>query len=248
VRRGSDAQKSVPLIRTLLSNGASVTLGLEQDIAIGPPIDRRFLLSTRTKKKPTPPTLLLKKFLTLLALFAAGSSFLHAQEALFDLGFPAFDIQVDQGSFTQTSTGIEWSGDMQAGDLVGGFFPMALDLSAYTTAPWQFGIAMVISGENPNVSFTGEFFDSNFNSAVYSGSTPNIVNGFALLDFESLSPGFDYTEVVGFQITWGGTGFESATVVTATSVAAVPEPGVVGLVLFGLGVCALRRSRAKRED
>lgn len=190
--------------------------------------------------------MILKKLLTLLALTIVGASFLHAQEALFDLGSEDFDIQAEQGAFTQTLAGIEWNGDMQAGDLVGGFFPVALDLSAYTASPWQFGIAMLISGENPNVSFTGEFFDSNFNSAVYSGSTPNIVNGFALLDFESLSdPGFDYTDVVGFQITWGGSGSEPATVVTATSVAAVPEPGAVGMLLLGLGVCALRRSRAK---
>lgn len=188
----------------------------------------------------------MKKILTLLILTIVGGSILHAQEALFDLGSPDFDIQAEQGSFTQTSSGIEWSGEMLAGDYVGGFFPAALDLSAYTFAPWQFGIVMSISGTDPAVSFTGEFFDGNFNSAVYSGSTPNIVNGIALLDFDYLSdPGFDYTNIVGFQITWGGTGTESATVVTATNVVAVPEPGSVGLLLLGLGFCAWRRVRTK---
>lgn len=187
----------------------------------------------------------MKKLLTLLALTVAGTSFLNAQVALFDLGSPDFDIQAEQGEYTQTSTGIEWSGDVQAGDLVGGFFPIALDLSPYTTAPWQFGVAMSISGENPNISFTGEFFDSNFNSAIYSGSTPNIVNGFALLDFDHLSdPGFDYTNVVGFQITWGGSGFEPATVITATSVTVVPEPAT--WALLGLGAAALLFFRRRR--
>lgn len=192
----------------------------------------------------------MKKTIAILAVAVLGTVAVQAQSVdLFNLGSVELDITNDQGAYSQTASNISWQGNPQFGDLVaGGLLSGPYDLTAYTGPGWEFGLTMAIVGTNPNLPFTVELFDGDFNISLYNGSTPNIVDGIALLTLGSTDVGFSFANIIGFQFTWGGTGSEAGTTVTVTDFVAVPEPSTYALLSLGalaLGGYAARRRLRK---
>jgi hypothetical protein len=187
----------------------------------------------------------------LISLFTvAGSSLSIAQgpTTLFGLGSISFDIELSQGSYSQSQNSISWQGNLQVGDFVGGIiFPGPLDLSSYIVGPFQFAIEMSITGTNPSVPFTVQFFDLSFNTASFSGSTASITSGVVPLAFLAADSGFSFANIFALELAWDASGSEAGSTIVATNVVAIPEPSsalFVGLAAAGFFLLRRRRQRA----
>jgi hypothetical protein len=135
---------------------------------------------------------------------------------------------------------VVFNGAYALGDTLGGSFT-AQDWSAYT----DFGIVMTLTGTNPDLPFSVQFYDSSFNVInTYSGFTSvNPLSPFQPLTLAIPGTGV-LSSVAGVQFTWDGGGTINA---TAEKVAVVPEPSTYALLFLGasaLGGYAIRRRRA----
>lgn len=148
--------------------------------------------------------------------------------------------------YSQTASGIVFSGAYALGDTLAGYVQPNADYSAYGSAPWQFGVVMTLTGANPNLPFSVTFFDDEFNSInTYSGTTTAAVAGVATFVPLTLSiPGTGVlTTIGGLQYNWDGGGTINTTV---SEIAAVPEPSTYALLAMSglaLGGYAVRRRR-----
>ena len=187
-----------------------------------------------------------KKTLLALSLAAASAATSFAQQIdLVSLGSPIFTVDAGATTalYSQTGSGVIFNGSYALGDTLGGTFT-SQDWSTYTSPAYDFGIVMTLTGINPDLPFSVQFYDDTFQVInTYSGTT----TGATTSTFQPLSlaiPGTGIlTSVAGIQFTWDGGGTINATVekIAAT---AVPEPSTYALLALGglaLGGYAMRR-------
>lgn len=170
----------------------------------------------------------------------------HAYIDLVSLGSPGFTVSAEAttASYSQTSDGIVFNGTYVLGNTLGGVFA-AQNWSdpAFTT----FAVKMTLTGVNPNLPFSVEFYDDEFNIInTYNATTTGILGTSTYVDLTLGFPGTGIlTSVAGVQFTWDGDGAINTTV---QGVAAVPEPSTYALLsLAGLafgGYALRRRGRA----
>ena len=113
------------------------------------------------------------------------------------------------GHQAKAGYGIQFSPSVALGDTLGGTFAQTYDWSVYAGTDWEFGVVMSLQGTNPNLPFTVEFFDSNFeSSASYQGSIVGVLtsNTFLPLTLTTSQAGFNYSDMGGLQFTWDGFG------------------------------------------
>ena len=187
---------------------------------------------------------------TILALFLAASTAatsLAQQTDLVSLG--SATLSIDPGSttafyYSQDTVGVLFNGAQTSGDTLGGSFT-SLDWSTYTTPSYDFGIVMTLTGTNPNLSFSVQFYDSTFQVInTYSGTTTGATtSSFQLLTLTTAGTGI-LSDVAGIQFTWDGSGTVNANIEKIAAVVAVPEPSTYALITLAglaLGGYALRR-------
>jgi hypothetical protein len=160
---------------------------------------------------------------------------------LVSLGSPTFTVDpvATTAAYSQTGSGLVFNGTYVLADTVGGTFT-SQDWSnpTYTT----FGVVMSITGTNPDMPFSVQFYDSSFAVInTYTGTTSTS----SLSPFQPLTlaiPGTGLlSDVAGIQFTWDGGGTINT---TAATISAVPEPSTYALLALGasaLGGYAVRR-------
>jgi hypothetical protein len=185
----------------------------------------------------------MKQLLTTAILTTTLATSAFAQIDLVSLGSSTFTVDpgATTASYTQSGSGIIFNGTYALGDTLGGTFATQ-DWSnpAYT----EFGVTMTLTGSNPNLPFSVQFYDAAFNVInTYGGTTVPLVAGSPTYTPLSLNiPGTGIlTSVAGVQFTLDGGGAINTTVET---VSAVPEPSTYALlVLGGLALSAYRLRR-----
>lgn len=141
-------------------------------------------------------------------LFVLGAGPAPASTTLQSLGIDSFEIDPNattMPTFSQTSDALVLDGNYGLGATLGGLFTgYPFDWTGFTT----FGLLMSVDGLNPDLSFSVDFFDSNFDIInTYLGDTsslsltPSVVMLTLLLNGNG-----DFSEVAGMQFTWGGPG------------------------------------------
>jgi hypothetical protein len=112
-----------------------------------------------------------------------------------------------------------------------------------------FTVFMSVSGVNPDIPFSIEFFDSAFTSIdIWDGLTVGLTSTPSYNNLSLLTPGSsDYSDVSSFVLTWNGAVAETIDS-TVSTIAVVPEPSTYALLaLSGLafgGYVIRRRRRA----
>jgi len=141
------------------------------------------------------------------ALAAAAvffSSDARATVDLVNLGAPSFTVDsgATSASYTQTSESLVFSNAYSLGDTLGGTFS-GQNWSSYAT----FGVRMTVSGSNPNLPFSVQFYDGSFSVInTYQGTT-DLSDGSSLATLSLSEAGTGVlTDVAGLQITWDGAG------------------------------------------
>jgi len=188
----------------------------------------------------------MKKFLTALTLAAGIASSAHAQQIdLVSLGSATFTVDpgATTAAYTQTGSGIVFNGTYALGDTLGGTFATQnWSNPSYT----EFGVVMTLTGANPFLPFSVQFYDGSFNVInTYGGTTAPLVAGtptYTPLSLSIAGTGI-LSSVAGIQFTWDGGGTINTTV---EKVAAVPEPSTYALLSLGglaVGGYAIRRRR-----
>lgn len=184
-----------------------------------------------------------QKLLSLLALpFVACV----AQAQWIDLvGLGTDTFTIDPGSVTavnysQSASALIFNGAQADAATLGGTF---------ATQDWSnpiytgFGMVMSLSGANPNLSYSVQFYDAGFGVInTYTGSTVGLTStpSFSPLTLAIGGTGI-LSSVAGVQFTWDTGGTINTTV---QGVAAVPEPSTYAmLALAAIGVSAYRMRR-----
>jgi hypothetical protein len=187
----------------------------------------------------------MKKLLTTMVIAAGVASGSHAQIDLVSLGSATFTVDpgATTAAYTQSASGIIFNASYVLGNTLGGTFATQ-DWSnpSYT----DFGVVMTLTGVNPNLPFSVQFYDDSFNVInTYGGTTAPLVAGTPTYNPLSLSIAGTgiLSSVAGIQFTWDGDGAINTTV---EEVAAVPEPSTYALLSLGglaVGGYAMRRRR-----
>ena len=190
----------------------------------------------------------MKKLIATVALATGIATALNAQQIdLVSLGSATFTIDpgATTAAHTQSASGVIFNGTYALGDTLGGTFATQ-DWSnpSYT----QFGIVMTLTGANPNLPFSVQFYDGSFNVInTYGGTTVPLVSGtptYTPLSLNIAGTGI-LTSVAGIQFTWDGGGAVNTTV---EGVAAVPEPSTYALLaLAGVALGGYAARRRKRS-
>jgi hypothetical protein len=195
----------------------------------------------------------MKTFLALtLALATFTSTRLSAQTDLLSLSDPqSFGPLVSTtftGLGTQSATGFVYNGSVGPGDNVFAEFA-SQDWSSLVGGGNVFTVFMSVSGVNPDIPFSIEFFDSAFTSIdIWDGLTVGLTSTPSYNNLSLLTPGSsDYSDVSSFVLTWNGAVAETIDS-TVSTIAVVPEPSTYALLaLSGLafgGYVIRRRRRA----
>jgi hypothetical protein len=164
---------------------------------------------------------------------------------LVSLGSPTFTVDpgATTAAYTQTGSGLVFNGTYVLADTIGGTF---------TSQDWSnptyitFGVVMSLTGTNPDLPFSVQFYDSSFAVInTYSGTTSaNVLSPFQPLTLAIPGTGV-LSDVAGIQFTWDGGGTINT---TAATISAVPEPSTYALLALGAsalgGYAVRRRNRA----
>lgn len=192
----------------------------------------------------------LSKILTAVAITTGFALCTTNAQTLLLTGFGTGDFS-DAGSsgFSQNTTSATFSGSDQSGAFLGTFEPVDVTALGSDT---QLAITATISTAN-NTAFVIEIFDgTNFQgfTGFWSDFTLNTPTTVYLPMSNTVSAEFDYTQVQGIQIQFGGTGstltvsFDTLEIMTVP----VPEPATfatfAGMAMLGMAVVRRRKVRA----
>ena len=195
----------------------------------------------------------MKTFLALtLAVAVLTSTRLSAQTDLLSLSDPESFGPLVSPTFTglgsQDATGFVYNGSVSPSDNVFATF-VSQDWSSLLGVSDVFTVLMSVSGANPEIPFSIEFFDSSFISIdIWDAFTTGITSTPSYNNLTLLTPGTgDYSDVSSFVLTWNGAVAETIDS-TVSTIAVVPEPSAYALLaLSGLafgGYVIRRRRRA----
>jgi hypothetical protein len=167
-------------------------------------------------------------------LFVAASALgLASAPAAFDLqslGAPHFEVDggATTATYSQNSTSLIFDSSINLGATLGGLFTSgSQDWSLYS----KFGLRMTLTGVNPGLPFTVDFFGRDGDQLsiinIYQGQTialgltPTVV----ILDLTLAGTG-NFSQVVGMQFTWDGDGAIDTSV---TEVVGFDAPATQGM-------------------
>jgi hypothetical protein len=195
----------------------------------------------------------MKKALLLLVttMTVAIAPMVSAQTDLLSLSDPAAFGGVVSPTFTglgaQTSSGFVYNGTVNFSDNVFGQLASAQDWSSQVGPGIVFTLFMSVSGTNPDIPFSLEFFDSAFASIdIWEGTTVGLTATPVYNNLSIITPGSgNYSDVGSFVLTWNGGGAETINS-TVSTIAVVPEPSTYALLALSglaLGGYAMRRRR-----
>jgi hypothetical protein len=180
-----------------------------------------------------------KPLLTIAAISAL--SFPAGAVDLLSLGSSGFTVGgATTANYTQTSSALTWTGAQGTGEMVFGGTASSLDWSAVP----QFGVRVSLTGTNPDLSFSLQLYDVNFNLGLYEGSTSGLLIGTPTvvpLTLSTSDPGFSLATISGVGIQWNDGGSVTGSM---TEIVAVPEPST--FALFALAGLALGAYRFRR--
>jgi len=187
--------------------------------------------------------MVLAAVLTFSAPFAAGQ-IITKISSLGSLDF-SVDSSSTTASYGQSISELTFSGSQSLGATLGGVWnpPAPKDWSAYSLA--DFGILGTVTGTNPNMPFTLEFYDSNLLVAnTFSGSTISAGSSTSFMSLTLSTPGNgNMNDIFGLQFTWNS---NDAINFGWEGVAVVPEPSTYMLiVLAGIVLLALHFRKEK---
>ena len=195
----------------------------------------------------------MKKALLILVttMTVAIAPIANAQTDLLSLSDPAAFGGVVATTFTglgaQTSSGFVYNGTVNFGDNVFGQLASAHVWSSQVGPGIVFTLFMSVSGTNPDIPFSLEFFDSAFASIdIWEGTTVGLTATPVYNNLSIITPGSgNYSDVGSFVLTWNGGGAETLNS-TVSNIAVVPEPSTYALLALSglaLGGYAMRRRR-----
>jgi hypothetical protein len=195
----------------------------------------------------------MKKALLILVttMTVAIAPIANAQTDLLSLSDPAAFGGVVATTFiglgAQTSSGFVYNGTVNFGDNVFGQLASAQDWSSQVGPGIVFTLFMSVSGTNPDIPFSLEFFDSAFASIdIWEGTTVGLTATPVYNNLSIVTPGSgNYSDVGSFVLTWNGGGAETLNS-TVSNIAVVPEPSTYALLALSglaLGGYAMRRRR-----
>jgi hypothetical protein len=195
----------------------------------------------------------MKKALLILVttMTVAIAPIANAQTDLLSLSDPAAFGGVVATTFSglgaQTSSGFVYNGTVNFGDNVFGQLASAQDWSSQVGPGIVFTLFMSVSGTNPDIPFSLEFFDSAFASIdIWEGTTVGLTATPVYNNLSIVTPGSgNYSDVGSFVLTWNGGGAETLNS-TVSNIAVVPEPSTYALLALSglaLGGYAMRRRR-----
>jgi hypothetical protein len=141
-------------------------------------------------------------------ILAAGLATPQARAAydLVNLGTNMFTVVEEDATtaaYSQTTNALVFTNAPRLGDTLGG---------AFTVRDWRhydsFGVRMTLTGSNPNLPFTVEFFDADFKIInSYQGNTAGVsLTPTVVMLGLSLVGNENFSQVVGMQFTWDGDG------------------------------------------
>lgn len=177
--------------------------------------------------------------IAVVCLFAPDA---NAAVLLTNFGSSNF-LNIDKGGFTsysQTSNSLNIVGLDNVSGLSGGF-SAAADISGQFDTLTLFGTATAA----PATTFNIGLVDSSFRETVYrSNSWADLATlGAVSLNRIDSNP-FNFSNVIGLNLTVGGTGSPINATLSGLTASAVPEPSRALLVMMGLASLATRRRRA----
>ena len=163
---------------------------------------------------------------------------------------PLVSPSFSTGVGSQTGSGFVYNGSVNLGDNVyGEFVSSPQNWSSQITGGNVFSLLMSVSGTNPDIPFSIEFFESGGNQdsiAIWEGLTVGLTSTLTYNNLSLLSTGTgDYSSVGSFTFTWNPGSAESINS-TISTVAVVPEPSTYALLALSglaLGGYAMRRRR-----
>jgi len=191
----------------------------------------------------------------IIAVSLSGACPVLAQTDLLSLSSPAafgplVTPSFSTGAGSQTGSGFVYNGSVNLGDNVyGDFVSSPQNWSSQITGLNVFSLLMSVSGVNPDIPFSIEFFESGGNQdsiAIWDGTTVGLTSTPSYNNLSLVSTGTgDYSSVGSFTFTWNPGSAESINS-TISTIAVVPEPSTYALLALSglaLGGYAMRRRR-----
>jgi hypothetical protein len=183
----------------------------------------------------------LMKILHLFTLIVALAPALAGQTILTGFGTGQFTLDTDNSillSSSQSATALTISVNDQSGAFAG-LFPAPVNISGQSNS---LVFTATVTGTNPASNFQLQLYDGN-GFFSFNGNWSSFVTGASTSVTlpASDSSSFDFANVQGFQLLFGGTG--NVLNVTFDQLASIPEPTTFALVagMSALGLCVARR-------
>lgn len=183
------------------------------------------------------------KAFTLLALVLAVTPVIGGQTILTGFGTGQFTLDTENSlllSSSQTATALTISVNDQTGAFAG-LFSAPVNISGQSSA---LVFTATVTATNPASNFQLQIYDGN-SFFSFNGNWGSFVTGAStsvMLPASSTDP-FDFTNVQGFQLLFGGTGSTLNVTFDQLTTSAIPEPSTYAFLagIAAFGVCIARR-------